>query len=90
MRDLFSTGVFVKEISTDDRNLETGNFRETMSRETIKMQIKNIVNGENRKKPYSDEQLVEQLNAAGISISRRTVAKYRMEMGIGGVFQRRE
>ena len=45
---------------------------------------------EDKKKPYSDEQLSRLLEAEGISVSRRTVAKYRMELGINGAFQRRE
>ena len=37
-----------------------------------------------------DEQLAKLLEAEGMAISRRTVAKYRMELGIGGAFSRRE
>ena len=43
-----------------------------------------------KKKPWSDEQLAGLLQDAGMPISRRTVAKYRMELGIGGVFQRKD
>ena len=45
---------------------------------------------EDKKHPCSDEQLAKLLEAEGMAISRRTVAKYRMELGIGGAFSRRE
>ena len=44
---------------------------------------------EDKKKPFSDERLAQLLEGDGILVSRRTVAKYRMELGIGGVFQRK-
>ena len=45
--------------------------------------IKEIVAGENPKKPYSDQKLVEILRQHGIDIARRTVTKYREMLGIG-------
>lgn len=48
----------------------------------IKRAIHEIIGGEDRKKPYSDQTLSELLKERGISISRRTVAKYREEEGI--------
>ncbi len=79
MRALFTTGISGKA----DGGAE-------ISRNTIKERLKVLVETENRKKPYSDEQLVKLLGEDGIEISRRTVAKYRTEMGIGGAFQRKE
>ena len=43
-----------------------------------------------QEKTVSDEQLAGLLQDAGMPISRRTVAKYRMELGIGGAFQRKD
>ena len=60
------------------------------SRSTAKERLKALVEGENKAKPFSDEQLAKLLAEDGISISRRTVAKYRTELGIGGAFFRRE
>jgi len=53
-----------------------------ISSTSIKSIIKEIIEGENPKKPYSDQQIVEILKAKNIEISRRTVAKYRDELGI--------
>lgn len=50
--------------------------------EAVKEQIRKLVAGENKKKPYSDRILAEKLEEAGFSISRRTVAKYRESIGI--------
>ncbi|NTV89181.1 MAG: hypothetical protein HGA22_02280, partial [Clostridiales bacterium] len=44
--------------------------------------IKKIIAGENKQKPVSDEQIRKQLDERGIKIARRTIAKYRDEMGI--------
>ena len=37
---------------------------------------------EDRSRPYSDQDLVAKLQEKGIKIARRTVAKYREELGI--------
>ncbi|NFN93924.1 RNA polymerase factor sigma-54 [Clostridium botulinum] len=49
---------------------------------TIKNEIKRIVEEENKSKPFSDQIISEILNKEKINISRRTVAKYREELGI--------
>lgn len=50
--------------------------------EYIKRHIQEIISAEDKKKPYSDRIIGEKLEERGISLSRRTVAKYREEMGI--------
>ncbi|HJV47191.1 MAG TPA: RNA polymerase factor sigma-54, partial [Bacillota bacterium] len=52
------------------------------SSESVKKKIKQLIAQEDRKKPLSDQQLSDILNKQGICISRRTVAKYREEIGI--------
>lgn len=58
------------------------------------MQIKHficrLVSQENKFYPESDEKIAACLNAAGIEISRRTVSKYRLSIGISPVHIRRE
>lgn len=44
--------------------------------------IKNIVASEDKKKPYSDLKIVENLKKKGMIISRRTVTKYRKKLSI--------
>lgn len=58
--------------------------------ENIKKLIKDIIDDENKKKPYSDQQITDILNCKGIEISRRTVAKYRDELSIAGASTRKE
>lgn len=53
-----------------------------MSSTSIKCMIKDLIEEENPKKPYSDQKISDILKAKGISISRRTVAKYRDELEI--------
>jgi len=50
--------------------------------ESVKNKIKDIISKENVKKPFSDQKLVEMLRAQNIEIARRTVAKYREQLGI--------
>jgi RNA polymerase sigma-54 factor len=47
----------------------------------IKM-LEDIIANEDKTAPLSDEQLAEKLKSNGLSLSRRTVAKYRKDMGI--------
>ena len=48
----------------------------------VKQALKEIIATESPKKPYSDRILSEKLSERGMTISRRTVAKYRDEAGI--------
>ncbi|NLN63569.1 MAG: RNA polymerase factor sigma-54 [Myxococcales bacterium] len=50
--------------------------------ESVKNKIKEYIDDEDPKQPYSDQRLVEMLHEKGIIIARRTVAKYREAMGI--------
>lgn len=49
-----------------------------------------LVAGEDRRRPLSDEELVAALGARGFEVARRTVAKYRGELGIPSSYQRRQ
>lgn len=60
----------------------SGSAGEGIASESIKTQIKEIIDGENPKAPYSDQAIAELLTDQGIDISRRTVAKYRDEMQV--------
>lgn len=53
-----------------------------ISSTSIKSIIKDIIENEDSKKPYSDQKLSELLKIKEINISRRTVAKYRDELKI--------
>lgn len=48
----------------------------------IKKAIKELIDNEDKKNPYSDEDLRKELEKLGIKTARRTIAKYRDNMGI--------
>jgi RNA polymerase sigma-54 factor len=53
-----------------------------LTAEGIKTALKEIIITEDRCRPNSDQKLAEILSKKGMNISRRTVAKYRDEMGL--------
>jgi RNA polymerase sigma-54 factor len=55
---------------------------EEISTRKIKNKIKELLQSENPKKPLSDEFISELLEEKGFPIARRTVAKYREQLGI--------
>lgn len=61
--------------------LET-NYDNLASSVSIKRMIQETIKSENKKKPLSDDQISKILNDRGINIARRTIAKYREELGI--------
>ncbi len=60
----------------------TNKAGESVSNTTIKEEIADIIENENPAKPYSDQDIVRLLAEKDIKIARRTVAKYREELGI--------
>ena len=67
----------------------TGQDGTGVSSNSIKTIIKEIIDGENPSKPYSDQDIVGILSEKGIEISRRTVAKYREGMNVLSSSKRR-
>jgi len=59
------------------------------SAKSVKKRISEWISGEDKQKPLSDQQIADLLRAEGIRISRRTVAKYREELGIPSSMARR-
>lgn len=55
---------------------------EEVSSDSVKLMLRNFIQSEDKKKPLSDQKLAQKLGEEGIQISRRTVAKYRMQMNI--------
>lgn len=54
----------------------------SVSSESVKSHMKELINAENEFRPLSDQKLMELLAKRGIIVSRRTVAKYREELSI--------
>ncbi|AQR97545.1 RNA polymerase factor sigma-54 [Clostridium saccharoperbutylacetonicum] len=69
IKDLFQSGM-------------SSNNNEDMATIKIKNEIKEIINEENKSKPLSDQAISSMLAEKNMNISRRTVAKYREELGI--------
>lgn len=62
----------------------------SVSQSDIKSLIRVLIEKENKSKPYSDQTIVKLLKEQNISISRRAVTKYRLELGIGSSVERKE
>jgi RNA polymerase sigma-54 factor len=62
---------------------------EELSIVQVKLKLRKLIEGENKNKPYSDNQLGQMLRRDSIFITRRTVAKYREQMQIAGSRERK-
>jgi RNA polymerase sigma-54 factor len=69
IKDLFASGL-------------SSNSDDDMATIKIKNEIKRIVDEENKSKPFSDQAISNMLAERKMNISRRTVTKYREELGI--------
>lgn len=70
IKDMFTTG------------MSSSRGGEDVSTNIIKNSIAKLIEEEDKKSPLSDQHLCDVLNRSGTNISRRTVAKYREELGI--------
>ncbi len=81
-------GIFeLKYFFTTAIKNDTGN---ELSNKTVKHIIKEMIDNEDKKKPLSDQEIVEKLKEQGINIARRTVAKYRIMLHIPSSHMRKE
>ncbi|ABZ83267.1 RNA polymerase sigma-54 factor [Heliomicrobium modesticaldum Ice1] len=69
--------------------VRTATGEEKATAGAIKPLIRQLIDGEDKHHPLSDQQIAESLHEQGIPLSRRTVAKYREELGIPPTAQRR-
>jgi len=51
--------------------------------------VKKMIEEEDAKRPLTDDHITARLQAEGIDVTRRTVAKYREDMKIPSTHQRR-
>jgi RNA polymerase sigma-54 factor len=68
LKDCFSKGMATTE-------------GEEISVETVKQRLADAIQGEDKQAPLSDEALAQLLNSQGYPLARRTVAKYREQLG---------
>ena len=72
-------GIFeLKYFFADSIELSNGS---TISTFVIKRALENILHSENKDSPYSDDLLVKKLGQKGYLLARRTIAKYRDQLG---------
>jgi RNA polymerase sigma-54 factor len=57
---------------------------------SIKAKVQEIIDHEDKGNPLSDDEIVRRLQSNGVEIKRRTVAKYRSQLGIPPARQRRQ
>ena len=69
IKHFFNTGIAMEE--GDD-----------MSKRSVKQRIEEIIAAEKTDNPLSDQEIFRMLNTEGIKLARRTVTKYREELGI--------
>lgn len=63
---------------------------EDLPKRVVKSKIEEIIKGENPATPYSDQEIARLLGKQGIMLARRTVTKYREELGIKAARYRKE
>ena len=81
-------GVFeLKYFFSSALSTESG---EEVSAKSAKLKIKEIIAREDTKKPMSDQKIADLLKKDGLIIARRTVAKYREQLGILPARHRKE
>jgi RNA polymerase sigma-54 factor len=68
----------------------TTSQHDDLSVDEAQSQIKALIDAEKLDKPLSDSQLANLLKQNGILLSRRTVAKYREELGIKSSIKRKK
>lgn len=79
LKDFFSGGIPVGE--SDE---------ESVSTKAVKNALREIVESENKSRPPSDGAIEKLLKAKGYNVARRTVAKYREQLGIPDSRHRKE
>jgi RNA polymerase sigma-54 factor len=63
---------------------------EEVAWDAVRIKLQEIIDGEPKDSPYSDDDLVDALAKQGITVARRTVTKYRKAMDIPSSRQRRD
>jgi RNA polymerase sigma-54 factor len=77
IKDLFTSGI------------ESNSTDESVSANYIKKEIRKLIENEDKSKPLSDQDICNVLRNGKFEISRRTVAKYREEIGISSSSKRK-
>jgi RNA polymerase sigma-54 factor len=71
--------LLLKDLFTEGIANQTG---QVISNKVIQSAIEEVIESEDKRNPYTDQQLVKILSQKGFSVARRTVAKYREQLQI--------
>jgi RNA polymerase sigma-54 factor len=63
---------------------------EEVAWDAIRLKLREVIDGEDKSAPFSDDELVAELAKHGLAVARRTVTKYRKGMDIPSSRQRRD
>jgi RNA polymerase sigma-54 factor len=63
---------------------------EEVAWDAIRIKLQEVIDHEDKRDPFSDDQLVEELAKHGLTVARRTITKYRKKMGVPSSRQRRD
>ena len=63
---------------------------EDVAWDVVRIKLQEIVDKEDKSKPFSDDALVKELAKHGVKVARRTVTKYRKAMDIPSSRQRKD
>ncbi len=63
---------------------------EDVSTRELKKVLQEIIDGENKQQPLTDDEIVDLMKSKGYNVARRTIAKYRDQLGIPKSRMRRE
>ncbi|MEZ5963372.1 MAG: RNA polymerase factor sigma-54 [Planctomycetota bacterium] len=82
----FFDGAHLGAAPSDDRIADGGAGH---GQRGVQERVRELIAAENPTRPLSDDQVAALLRSEGIAIARRTIAKYRSELGIRSQWQRR-
>ncbi|HEX4850833.1 MAG TPA: RNA polymerase sigma-54 factor, partial [Puia sp.] len=71
--------ILLKNLFTEGLANKEGNI---ISNKVIQTIVEEVVNKEDKKNPYTDQQLADILSGRGYNVARRTIAKYRDQLNI--------
>lgn len=63
---------------------------EDVAWETVRLKLTELIDQEDKLKPFSDDDLVKELAKSGLTVARRTITKYRKKLGIPSSRQRKD
>lgn len=72
------------------RSFPSGQNGEAQSQDAVLQLVRRIVNGEDATRPLSDTAIADLAKKEGVTIARRTVAKFRGILGIASSYERRK